>query len=270
MAATIAITVAIAMAAPLWPEPAQSQAPGRPTNIGNLVRNFERMAFPEEDQIEEWSTIKRWATPISAVVKGDGGAEYRTKLRVLFAQLEALTGLEFSVPESDSAATTDVIFSDRDWYRSQAARSFQEPDQVQCFSNTSANIYGEIQTATVVIPNDLGTERVGECLAHEIMHTLGFPGHPQRTFYSALGNGNSPEVFTVNDLIIIRALYDPRLTTAMLRDEVLATARIVMIELLERVKDSDDPLGALAQRQPVNWWEFGRPGNFGDLPAARF
>jgi len=270
LAATIAITVGIAMAAPLWPEPAQSQAPGRPTNIDNLIRNFERMAFSEENQFEEWSTIKRWATPISAVVMGDGGAGYRTKLRVLFAQLEALTGLEFSVPESDSAATTEVFFSERDWYRSQAARSFQKPDQVQCFSNTRANIFGEIETATVVIPNDLGTERVGECLAHEIMHTLGFPGHPQRTFYSALGNGNSPEVFTVNDFIIIRTLYDPRLTTAMLRDEVLATARNVMIELLERVKDSDDPLAALAQRQPIDWWKFGRPGDLGDLPAVRF
>jgi len=56
----------------------------------------------------------------------------------------------------------------------------------------------------------------------------------------------------------------------MMRAEVLATAREVMVDLLERVNNSDNPLAALAQRQPINWWEFGRPGNLGDLPAARF
>jgi hypothetical protein len=213
------------------------------------------MAFPEDEQFEDWGTIKRWAKPISAVIIGDGGEEYRTKLRVLLSQLAALTGLEFLVPEADSAATTQIFFSERDWYASQAARSFQRPDQVQCFSNTNANMFGEIQTAFVVIPNDLRADRVAECLAHEIMHTVGFSGHPQRTFYSALGNGNSPEVYTVND---------------MMRAEVLATAREVMVDLLERVNNSDNPLEALAQRKPINWWEFGRPGDLGDLPAARF
>jgi hypothetical protein len=269
-ASAIAVIVALAFAAPLRPEPALSQAPGHPTNIDNLVRNFERMAFPEDEQFEDWGTIKRWAKPISAVIIGDGGEKYRTKLRVLLSQLAALTGLEFLVPEADSAATTQIFFSERDWYASQAARSFQRPEQVQCFSNTNANMFGEIQTAFVVIPNDLRADRVAECLAHEIMHTVGFSGHPQRTFYSALGNGNSPEVYTVNDLILIRTLYDQRLTTDMMRAEVLATAREVMVDLLERVNNSDNPLAALAQRQPINWWEFGRPGNLGDLPAAKF
>ena len=269
-AIAIVIVLVLALAAPLWPAPAVSQAPGHPTNIDNLVRNFERIAFREDPSIEEWSTIQRWTGPISAVLVGDGGAEYRGVLRGLFSQLEALTGLEFKVPEADSAATTEVFFSERDWYRSQAARSFDRPEAVQCFSNTSANIFGEIQSAFVVIPNDLRADRVGECLAHEIMHTLGFPGHPQRTFFSALGNGNSPEVFTVNDLILIRTLYDQRLTTDMLRAEVLATARQVMIGLLELVNNSADPVAALAQRQPINWWEFDPPGNLLDLPAVRF
>ena len=269
-ASAITVIIAVSIAAQLWPKPAQSQAPGNPENIENLVRNFERMAFPEDEKIEAWGTIKRWKNPISAVIIGDGGKEYTTKLRVLFSQLEALTGLEFSVPEADSAATTQIFFSERDWYASQAARSFQRPDQVQCFSHTDTNIFGEIKTAFVVIPNDLGAEMVAECLAHEIMHTIGFPGHPQRTFYSALGNGNSPEVFTVNDLILIRMLYDQRLTTDMLRAEVLATAREVMIGFLELIKNYDDPLAALAQRQPINWWEFGRPGKLEDLPAPRF
>ena len=104
------IVLVLALAPPLRPAPAVSQAPGHPTNIDNLVRNFERIAFREDPSIEEWSTIQRWTGPISAVLVGDGGAEYRGVLRGLFSQLEALTGLEFKVPEADSAATTEVFF----------------------------------------------------------------------------------------------------------------------------------------------------------------
>jgi hypothetical protein len=183
--------------------------------------------------------------------------------------LEAVTGLEFSVPEADSDAAIQIFFSERDWYRSAAARSFPRPEQVLCFSNTNVNLYGEIDSATAVIPNDLGAVRVGECLAHEIMHTLGFQGHPAPTLHSALRNGDAPEVFTVNDLVLIRTLYDDRLTTNMLRAEVLATAREIIGGLLDRLKDTDNPLAALTQRQPVNWWEIDRPGELLGLPTVR-
>ena len=243
---------------------------GRPSSPDALLRNFERMAFGEDGPALEWSTLERWGQPVAAILVGDGGEPYRADIETVFAIFEAMTGLEFTLPQADSAADIEIFFSERAWFRSATANRFPQSGRVLCFANTLTDFSGTVISAVAVIPNDLRETRVDECIAHELMHTLGFPGHPSRTLNSALRNGNASRNLTVNDMILIRTLYDPRLRPGMLRGEVLLLAKEIIGEMLGRVRTAADPVAALAQRRPIDWWKIDPPGDLLGLPEARF
>lgn len=97
----------------------------------------------------------------------------------------------------------------------------------------------------VVIPDDLSPFKTERCVRHELVHALGIRGHPD--VVSVLNSGNR-EFTTVNDLILLRTLYDHRITTDMTGDEFLAIAPEIISELLAALEGADDPVAALAQR----------------------
>ena len=220
-----------------------------------LLQNFERMVFDERLDPLPWSAFRRWREEVRAVIVGDKGMAYSEQVRHLFRDFEALTGVGFTLSEADSAATLEIVFAGREWYRNATARTFPEPEQVQCFSNTTTGHNGWIQSAFVVIPDDLSRRAVETCLAHELMHVLGFAGHPTRTFNSALRNGRAAETLTTNDLLLIRTFYDPTITPSMGREDLMVAVRGILTELRNEVGRSDDPMEVLAQRHPLQlWW----------------
>ena len=221
-----------------------------------LLQNFERMVFDERLDPLPWSAFWRWREEVRAVIIGDKGMAYSKQVRHLFRDFEALTGVRFTLSESDSAATLEIVFAARDWYRNAAARTFPEPEQVQCFASTTKGHNGWIQSAYVVIPDDLSQRSVETCLAHELMHVLGFAGHPTRTFSSALrSKGRASETLTTNDLLLIRTFYDPTITPAMGREDLMAAVRSIVTELRNEAGRSDDPMEVLTQRHPLQlWW----------------
>ena len=230
-----------------------------PAGLDTLVRNFERMAFREEAEVPEFLTLERWARPVRAVLQGEGAGERAPAVRALFAEYEALTGLEFTLVEADAQAGLEIFFSDRAWYSDAVAMRFDQPERVQCFSNTMTT-QGRIVRAFAAIPGDLRSADVEACLAHELMHTLGFKGHPERSLRSALRSGRAARALTINDRILIRTLYDARLAPGMSREEAVHAAREVIAGLLGRLKDAGDPIEALSRRKPVEWWRMEQAG----------
>lgn len=238
----------VALAAP-------ALAQNRPSTTFVLLSNFEKMVFDESRAALPWSPFRRWQEDVRGVVIGEGGEAHIDHVRGLFRDFQALTGLGFTLSEADSAANIEILFASRDWYRNATAQTFAEPRRVQCFTNTSMNSTGGIEYAFVVIPEDLSRREVETCLAHELMHTLGFAGHPDRRFDSALRSGNAAPALTVNDRILIRTYYDPAITAAMLREDMLDVARSIADELRNEVGRADDPMDVLTQRRPVElWW----------------
>ncbi len=212
-----------------------------------LMQNFDRMAFGEENERRAWTAVQRWREPVRAILIGDNAEAYREDVRALFAEFSQLTGVAFTLTDGDSNANMRIFFSARDWYRSAVGRSFPRPEAVVCFTNTSVDQAGAIGMTNTVIPEDLSSRLARSCLTHELMHGLGFQGQPARTFESALRNGVGFEQLTVNDRILIRALYDSRLKSDMGADEALAAAKGIVSELVARVQAARDPMDVLSQ-----------------------
>lgn len=72
---------------------------------------------------------------------------------------------------------------------------------------------------------------VNRCLAHEIMHVIGFVGHPHDS-NSVLSYVHQHTDFTEIDRMLVRVLYDPRLQPGLGHLLAMATARDVLVDLL--------------------------------------
>ncbi len=75
------------------------------------------------------------------------------------------------------------------------------------------------------------------CLPHEFMHAIGFPGHACRYRPSALCNLDLIDGFSAGDRVLIRILYDPRLINGMTRDEAMPLVRTILQELTANAED---------------------------------
>ena len=219
-----------------------------------LVKNFELSVYEEGRNPLPWMSFRRWKEEVRAVVIGKSSRTYIRNVREILHDFETLTGLSFSLSESDSAASLQIVFVPRNWYRNAVENTFETPEQVQCFATTTANGLGWIETAVVIIPDDLSRSNIEICLAHELMHALGFMGHPDPRFHSALRNGNAPQNITLNDRIMIRTYYDPSITAGMMRDEVVNTARRIINKLRNDAAIAEDPMEVLSQKRPIQMW----------------
>jgi len=70
------------------------------------------------------------------------------------------------------------------------------------------------------------------CLMEELMNAIGFFEDTGLLSPSAIHDYPSDQIFSANDKLLIRTLYDPRLKAGMARDEALSIARQVIEELV--------------------------------------
>lgn len=214
-----------------------------PASLESLTENFTAMAFEELEQPRPASQLQRWRQPVRVELIGDEAGDWQPDVAALLREFEALTGVPFS-PTGRSETNLTIVFSREEFERSSIHTI--RPDNVQCVTTTRAGGGGSISGSRILIPDDLPRAAMVKCLSHEMMHALGFQGHPSLLFPSALSNEPSFGALTINDRILIRTLYDPRLKWNMRRSELIATARTVISEMRDRVADSEDVVGALA------------------------
>jgi hypothetical protein len=200
----------------------------RLANLPTLVENYRAMVYGGQ--------AGRWNTGVRVFLIGDTVENYLGEVRTLLGEFAALTGVSFSIVTNEDLANLRIYFWARAWFNSQAAHAFNDSQRVLCFTNTRTQ-NGSILQAFVVIPKDLQPRASRACLAHELMHAIGFGGHPPQTFDSALRKGIAADRLTTNDRIIIRARYDDRLRNAN-STQAMGVATQVLGELLSRVQEA--------------------------------
>lgn len=97
---------------------------------------------------------------------------------------------------------------------------------------------GSIARSVIVVNRGLDGGSMRRTVAHEVMHALGFPGHPGSRVSSVLGSRplRVTADFALRDKLLIRTLYDPRLRQGDDPKALRAAARIVLAELLDALE----------------------------------
>lgn len=232
-----------------------------------LAAAFEEAAFWPDEAAIPLNAIQTWQVPVHVAVAGAGNERIRADVVEVADVFTAISGTPTDVafvdyfPDvrtrialNDHHHNLAVLLVPPDQYtkvaeslgRSEARLAEIEEGSI-CHA-LGAGGWFPVRVRYVIIPSDLDDSSTAGCVRHEMFHAFGFRGHP-RSAGSILNVGwvrtNS---LTVNDLILLRALYDPLIHPDMSRAEVLAVIPFIIAELRAAVAATDgDPLTVLGQ-----------------------
>lgn len=96
---------------------------------------------------------------------------------------------------------------------------------------TSWSYVNQRQKATMFIPNDTSAQEIRDCLNEELAQALGPLNDLYRLSDSVFNDDNMHTVLTGFDMLVLRAFYDPALSSGMTRAEVEAILPSVLRRL---------------------------------------
>ncbi len=160
----------------------------------------------------------KWDRPIALRLAGNFPAEHEEMVHAELRRFGTLTSVQIGDAGGGRANFTVALFNTEavrignKWVP--CATSFADSD------GTTVNVR--------VLLAKAAPAKVRRCLRHELMHAFGFLGHSHRV-RSILSYVHGEEDLTRWDEVLLKSLYDSRLTTGMPRSEVMA----VLDEVIE-------------------------------------
>jgi len=222
-----------------------------------LLDKFDRTVFFSDDGRHAFvprHRAERWAGPIEVVIVGTLSDPHQRFVEAHFAELSRLTGLPITLLDGSGSIREAVASLDR--HRANfvvAIDSRGRLDRLQAALGASATerwanrgavcfFYasprrGRIVEAFAAIPNEYRESLLRHCIIEETTQALGLFADADMIQPSMFSERTPPMLgkLTLNDKLILRTLYDPRIRPGMRREKVLAVAREVIAELIEAV-----------------------------------
>ena len=213
----------------------------RLASYGSLVESFSGVVFEADNgpRGKLWP-LKKWAGPIRAKFLGNHEEWHRAHVAKQFRTYERLTGLPFSF--DDQNANMEILFSEEEkrivhWARSHEVR--EETIAIMLSAACSVAmvrfIDGPQSSAFVSLRKYPTRSFLRRCLVEETVQALGLPADLATYNPSIFSNDPGPEQLSINDKLLIRALYDPRLKPQMAHAEAMPIAREIIRELHDAV-----------------------------------
>lgn len=194
-----------------------------------IARDFLDLSFALESG-RILPVLTRFEGPISVRVTGRAAPSLNADLSRLLRRLRREAGISITqVPADQSASITIEVLTRADLQRfvPQAA-CFVVPrisswDEFKRKRRGSAVDWTTLTTRTqmsIFLPGDVAPQEIRDCLHEELAQALGPLNDLYRLGDSVFNDDNFHTVLTGFDMLILRAYYDPELSSGMTREQV--------------------------------------------------
>jgi len=227
--------------APNSPPGLSASAPPRPA-VENVVRLFETVVFGSELDPKLASTaIAKWQSPVRLAIRGKPSDRHLEFLGRHAATLSGLTDLSIELAKAGEAANVTVVFVPR---AQMGKIQIGGVDQGLierlaapggCYFVSWQKPVGTLIGAVIVANTDRDMASINHCLLEELTQTLGFPNDTDLVRPSIFSDRDQLYDLSRADVMVVRALYDPRLKPGMPKAEALKIVPAIIRELDARL-----------------------------------
>ncbi|MGE0733762.1 MAG: DUF2927 domain-containing protein [Alphaproteobacteria bacterium] len=223
-------------------------APAQTLTNAQIVRFFDLVALGNELEKVADPRVYKWSGPIRYFVDEQVrlDAPIRGDLDRQLAKLSALTKLRFERVGKRQDANFLIVFTTLDRFGDSIVSSTDPQRQRHLQRLARANCVGvykvlpssnAIVSATVVIPVDHVMSRglMHRCIVEETTQVMGLPNDDDEVEPSIFNDRARRDELTWLDELLLRMLYNPRMTTGLRRADALAVARQIVPELRRAV-----------------------------------
>lgn len=224
-------------------QPAAAEATAKWKSVDYVVESFIDIALGSE-HAERRRQTRKWTTPIRyTLVHNTGDAALHERLvATQFAHLAMLTGLSIEPAADPASANFRIVLSSESRLREDFQRhlgwdSAAEREkffrETVCVANFASRRNGRITRAVAVIPVDRARSRgkLLSCFVEELAQVLGLPNDSDKVFPSVFNDRSIDDYLSGLDVVLLRILYDPRLTPGMEEAEVRPLVRRIAEEM---------------------------------------
>lgn len=207
-----------------------------------LLRLFDEAVL--NDESAQGGRIAKWTGPVTILLLGPV-EPHLPRLEAVVAEIAALTGLALELTtDAGRDAEIEVLVSEVPARRLPpgVAAEARRPSFACAGAPTIRG--GRIVRARVVInATELRPEEVSACLVEEIAQVIGLMGETRQERGTVLSDRIGYRGLGAIDRLLLRTLYDPRLTPGMPTDEALPVVAVILDELLPTLRCATGPDG---------------------------
>jgi hypothetical protein len=213
--------------------------------VDRLLAKFDETVF-ENDYGGRWSRLYKWRGEMRIHPVPPFPPYLRRALGRYIPALRRITGLAIRVADNSADANVHIHYVSSDkflgivrafgFYNWTDMRASAPP---ACFFSPEMGTYSK---SAAVIGIRTGRSEVFDesCLLEELYQGLGIGKNTDIIRPSISSNQDHVTELTLNDKILIRALYDPRFKPGMDYEDVMEIAREVIPTLVARVRDAGE------------------------------
>jgi len=213
----------------------QAQAAGRPS-IDHLVGFFETVVFGAEiDDRMKSSVVARWTTPLRISIKGQASQAQINMIRHDLAIIKKLTGVQFEkVDASEKPENLTILFLPALDLAKVKIKGVA-PEYIKrlaaplsCYFLSFKKPPDTIVRGVIVVNSQRSAEATEHCLLEELVQSMGLPNDTNMLRPSIFSDHDHLLALSRSDEILLRTLYDERMTEGLGVAEALVVARRII------------------------------------------